>query len=472
MAKISTYIDDNNITNKDIVLGSDGDENNKTKNYTIQGLKNFFTSDFSASEQNNIIKSYTLPAIKVPDSTKTVLVEASGRINNLSPSLEIKSDEIYFFKLRRGNRFYVLSLKDLGKGFYGANELPISETNLQVISDKPLVVENISQDSTTDIISLGEIQPLNISEAVNNTNPPINIQTLSDGFTVFTVTVNGTVESYLFQGNSGLTGVGEQQTTLSDFNLVDQTGFETGDPIPEYLLDKDVNDLLLSKDATEVSRIPIPAFAFSEENVSRLKELVYEDGTISLSRTPSTFERNLIGGVSVTFNYAVTERDDTIVSANFDGNDVILSPDGSQTFNNVISNLSKTFQVTLQNSSDLTNRNLSLNRTAVSIAPQWKGSSNNNTGFNGESYVNLNTALSKIIQSSATTQITVPANDYGIFLSTKLGADIIETGTGFALAPSAYTEQSITVEFENGTPLNLTQYIINTSTGVFTYRLE
>jgi len=472
MAKILTYVRDNDITINDIVLGSDGDDNNKTKNYTVGGLKDFIASEFGTINQDNVIKSFTLPTIETPSATQTVLQEAASLVNSLSPSLTIEANDIYFFKLNRGNRFFVIALKNLGKGVYGVNDTQITSQNLQVISDKPLVVENIEQDSTTDIIALGEIQPLNISQAVNNINPPIDIQTLSEGFTVFTVTVNSEVESYLYQGNSGLTGFGEQQTTLSDFNLVDQTGFETGDPIPEYLLGRDLNDLLLNKDATEVSRIPLPAFAFSEDNVSRLKELVYEEGTISLSRTPSTFERNLIGGVSITFNYAVTERDDTIVSATFDGNNVALSPNGSQTFNNIVSNLSKSFQVTFQNSSDLSTRNVSLSRTAVSIIPQWKGSANTNAGFNGNSYTNLSSSLSKIIQGSATTQITVPAGEYGVFLSTKSGADIIETGTGFALASSAYTEQAITVEYQDGTSLTLTQYIINTSTGVFTYRLE
>jgi hypothetical protein len=228
MTKIKTYIQDDNITNKDIVLGSDGDQNNKTKNYTVQGLKTFITKDFEASEQDNIIKSYTLPAIDTPNTNLTVLEEAASLISNISPSITINADEILFFKLKRGDKFYVLSLKGLGKGIYGINETQVTKDNLQVISEKALVVENIVEDSTTDLINLGEIQPLNISQAVNAINPPIEIQALSEGFTVFRVRNNGAVESYLFQGDSGLTGFGEQQTELSDFNLVEETGVTEG----------------------------------------------------------------------------------------------------------------------------------------------------------------------------------------------------------------------------------------------------
>jgi len=297
MARIKTYIQDDNITNKDIVLGSDGDQNNKTKNYTVQGLKTFITQDFEASEQNNLIKSFTLPSIDNPSASITVLEDAAILINNLSPSLTISADEIYFFKLKRGNRFYVLALKDLGKGSYGANETPITKDNIQVISEKALVVENITQDSTTDVFSLGEIQPLNISEAVNNINPPIEIQPLSEGFTVFTITENGVVKSYLFQGDSGLTGFGEQQTDLADFNLVDQTGFETGDPIPEYLLELVDDNLILSKDNVEVSNIDLSKY-LDDTNLPRIISGSYNPSTSTITLTRDDNTTIDISGIS------------------------------------------------------------------------------------------------------------------------------------------------------------------------------
>ena len=96
----------------------------------------------------------------------------------------------------------------------------------------------------------------------------------------------------------------------------------------------------------------------------------------------------------------------------------------------------------------------------------------NYVGFDGSTYSNLNTNLTKFVQGGFGTSVTVPAGEYGIFISTGSGRSIVEQGTGFAIAPSAYSESAITVQYEDGTSLQLTQYIINASSGVFTYTLS
>jgi hypothetical protein len=211
--------------------------------------------------------------------------------------------------------------------------------------------------------------------------------------------------------------------------------------------------------------------ALSDGNIARLKELIYEESSISLNASPSTFEKNLTNGVDVTFTYTVSENDDVIQSADFDGTDVSSNPDGSQTFTSLKNSLSKIYSAVLLDTNAGENKNLSRTFEAQALTPQFKGSSNSNAGFNGQDYSSLNGALSKILQSSTTTSIIVPANKYGVFLSTKSGADIIEEGTGFALS-SGYIETPITVEFQDGTALNLIQYIINKATAEFTYKLE
>jgi hypothetical protein len=211
---------------------------------------------------------------------------------------------------------------------------------------------------------------------------------------------------------------------------------------------------------------------FSDNQVTRLKELVYEDGTATLSRTPSTFEKNLTAGTTVTFNYATTPNDDSVQSATFDGNNVASNPTGSQQFTAVKTTLSKSFNVTFLHSDGVTTRNDNNSATATALDPQWKGSAANNNGFDGSTYANLNSNLTKILQSGFGTSITVPAGEYGIFISKNSGRDIVEQGTGFAIASSAYSETSITVQYEDGTSLSLTQYIVNPSNGTFTYTLS
>jgi len=216
----------------------------------------------------------------------------------------------------------------------------------------------------------------------------------------------------------------------------------------------------------------VAAVDFSSTHVSRLIALVYEDGTASLSRTPSTFEKNLTSGTDITFTYSSVTNDDTIQSATWDGNDVTSTPNGNETFTGVKTTLSKSYNVTFLNSDGVTTRNDNNAQTATALDPQWKGSATSTTGFDGSTYSNLNTNLTKFVQSGFGTSITVPAGEYGIFISKNAGRDVVEQGTGFALASSAYSENTITVEYEDGTSLQLTQYIINASSGAFTYTLS
>ena len=233
------------------------------------------------------------------------------------------------------------------------------------------------------------------------------------------------------------------------------------------------DQLLVKQSATDGDAVweDVAAVDFSSTHVSRLIALVYENGTATLSHTPSTFEKNLIAGTNVTFTFSSTINDDTIQSATWDGNDVTSTPNGSETFTTKTT-LSKAYNVTFLNSDGVTTRNDNNSQTATALDPQWKGSAATSTGFDGSTYSNLNTNLTKIVQSGSGTSITVPAGEYGIFLSKNSGRSITEQGTGFAIAPTAYSESSIDVEYEDGTTLSLTQYIINPSSGVFTYTLS
>ena len=220
MARIETYIQDNNITDSDIVIGSDGDDINKTKNYTVGGLREYMQGDFMVSEidQDNIIKSRNLKPIP---TTTNLLAQVANNINVGTP-FTVSAKEIYFFKLKAGDFFYVLAFKDLGKGTYGLGNTQITSNNLQIISEKSFTFNNVSEDSTTDTFNLGTITPLSVSEAVNALNPAVTIQPLSDGFTLFTATESGVDNTYLYTGDSGVTGSGQNQTTSDDFTLISE----------------------------------------------------------------------------------------------------------------------------------------------------------------------------------------------------------------------------------------------------------
>lgn len=219
MARIQTYVQDNNITDKDIVLGSDGDNFKKTKNYTVKDLGNYIADNFSGtnpSNQNNIPKSLFLGYY----SSGTAPERTAFEINNLTEDLVVSPQEFYFFSIIISNVFYVYAFDGIGKGTYGSNGTQISSSDLQLISKRNLTSGNIQDETSTETIALNNIDPLDISEAVNALNPPVDIQPISEGFTLFTATINGDDLIYLYIGDSGLTGAGQNQTTLDDFELI------------------------------------------------------------------------------------------------------------------------------------------------------------------------------------------------------------------------------------------------------------
>ena len=141
-------------------------------------------------------------------------------------------------------------------------------------------------------------------------------------------------------------------------------------------------DQLLVKQSTDdgdATWEDVAAVDFSSTHVSRLIALVYEDGTASLSRTPSVFEKNLTAGTNITFTYSSVTNDDTIQSATWDGNDVTSAPNGNETFTGVKTTLSKSYNVTFLNSDGVTTRNDNNAQTATALDPQWKGSATSTT---------------------------------------------------------------------------------------------
>lgn len=198
----------------------------------------------------------------------------------------------------------------------------------------------------------------------------------------------------------------------------------------------------------------------------------YQVGTATLAVTPATFERNLVSGVTVDFNWNIIINNDLLNSATFDGNDVILNVVGNQSFANVKNTLSKQLSVQFENSLDQSIKNENITRTATALIPQWKGQKANNTTLNGNTYAALGTAFTKILQANSATSITVDAGSYGVFISSNDNATIIENGTGFALAQSAYVKNPITVQYQDGTALELTEYIINTAVATFSYTIN
>ena len=236
MARINTYKNDENVSINDKLLGTDKDSGLKpTRNYTIKDIRDLILDGVDVKSQDNVPVSITLPQILEPSLNSNVLVDASDLINN-ADIFSVNSVEIPFFTLRRGSRIFVLAFQGLGKGDYGLGTLPILPSNLQIISEKNLNLDNIENSSTTTTINLFNIGSSEINEIVNILEPPIEIKPISQGFTVFLATQNGEEKAWVYNGDSGTFGLNASKTSLSDFNQISTTTQTTG----EAFLEEDV----------------------------------------------------------------------------------------------------------------------------------------------------------------------------------------------------------------------------------------
>jgi hypothetical protein len=106
-------------------------------------------------------------------------------------------------------------------GLYGTNNTQVSFFNIQVIGERILNLNNLS-DPTTDRIDLGDIGSNEVWNFVAS-EPSRTIQGQEEGYTVFEATQRGIQKAWFYVGQTGGVGSGEYEPVESDFNLVPTT---------------------------------------------------------------------------------------------------------------------------------------------------------------------------------------------------------------------------------------------------------
>ena len=216
MSKIKDYVRDNNITNADIVIGSDGDQNNVTKNFTVGGLKGFMLEDFQASNQDNLTKSFYF----ISDSLNNKASDELVSFINSSPSFEVEPTDVPLFKLIMGETLFLFTFSEIGKGNYGNGETQVTTGDLQLVSEFQLSYDVLDLDPNIKVFDLGDIQSSSISGQVNNLDPEIEIEELSEGFTLFLAIQDSVYKSWIYKGSSGLFGLNASKTSNNDFEEI------------------------------------------------------------------------------------------------------------------------------------------------------------------------------------------------------------------------------------------------------------
>ena len=287
-----------------------------------------------------------------------------------------------------------------------------------------------------------KVYPINSSNVsqflLSSPNNSINIQEVGD---VTQIEIN---ESYLQSI--------VDDTVYINTSLVPTTigGYIEGQPItpPEGLTQAQFNTKFFTN-------ITLPTISFD------INSQIIEKGADFAETINITFDSNDAEATGATFSL---EKDETEVSA---------TQNTAFAANNVIADFTLQGFVSYLSNSVLSAGTISTPlRTITQVVPQWRGQRANNNTFDGATYVALNSALTKFVQSEDNTSITVTAGNFGVFISTNNNAAIIEAGTGFQLAPSAYAKNTITAKLANGDDFTLTEYIINPAGGIFSYNLQ
>ena len=208
-----------------------------------------------------------------------------------------------------------------------------------------------------------------------------------------------------------------------------------------YLTDAEIN--VIYSALTELYDSQEQAAAvFTATQITRLKALVYEIATQSLTVNVSSFEKGVATNLIFTWNVLI--NDDTLVSATLDGNDVTADANGSNDTLS-IANVTRTKSITLVTvvTSDGSNSTITNTRTSTERVPQYMGKMT--TDEPPTSYAGL-AAFTKLVQSSTdlTQEITLN-NEHLFFLVNSSSKQVFDNDTNFAVSMGAWN--STTAEF-------------------------
>lgn len=197
---------------------------------------------------------------------------------------------------------------------------------------------------------------------------------------------------------------------------------------------------------------------FTETQEERLKELVYEIGTATLSRNKTNLEKGVLS--SVIFSWNINLNDDTLQSASFDGVDVSNNLLGNQSFN-LKNTTSKTLNVVFSRNGG----SITVNSTTTSnfYVPQYRGKigidepDNTYSGLSG---------YPKTISSSTNLSLEVTLNNEHLFFICNSSSKTVRDNlTGFTLSLGDWNsttafmiKKSFTIILSDGTTENVTLY--------------
>jgi len=220
---------------------------------------------------------------------------------------------------------------------------------------------------------------------------------------------------------------------------------------------------------------------FTDTQITNLQNLVFTSPTVSLTVSPSSFEKGV--ETDVVYTFTATQNDDTFIASSGEvltsGGSIEtdnLGASGDITVENQVSTVTRKFRASFTQQGIKT----TANRSSIAYTPQYYGTSSI-SNWSESSYEVINSTFTKVVQTSGVGTGKLPA-DTGQFLfspnqervhffSTKPGLTVKDFN-GFV--QSNFTETPITLKLANNTSQVMYHYMSEekTLTEPFGYELD
>ena len=197
-------------------------EGNKIVQYIFDG--GILDENFMLFSGTSDLKSVRLSlfALGIPVNSN-ILNLAATLINIQKPLPVVEKGVIPFINVivSAEEKIYILTFKDKNlDGSYGptGNEI-VSASDLQIVGERILNLSNLT-DPTTDRIDLGDIEGSEVWDFVGDLNPAVDVQSETDGYTIFKAIQQGVSKAWFYVGETGLVGLNNYQPSQEDFNEI------------------------------------------------------------------------------------------------------------------------------------------------------------------------------------------------------------------------------------------------------------
>tara|TARA_R110000764_G_scaffold231252_1_gene322807 strand:+ start:55 stop:750 length:696 start_codon:yes stop_codon:yes gene_type:complete len=219
---------------------------------------------------------------------------------------------------------------------------------------------------------------------------------------------------------------------------------------------------------------------FTDTQITNLQNLVFTSPTVSLTVSPSSFEKGV--ETDVVYEFTATQNDDTFIASSgevFTGTNTITNDDlgasGTITVENAVINVTRKFRASFTQQGIKT----TANRSSLAYTPQYYGTSSI-SDWSESSYEFINSTFTKVVQTSGLGTGKLPA-DTGQFLfspnqervhffSTTQGLTVKDSN-GFP--QTDFTETQISLKLANNDSQTMYHYMSGEKTLTnFGYELD